>query len=199
MSKYSIQHKVKIEPGKLLLDDVVLARYDPDFRTGSKALHKEYCPDYAKFHKMDNLSRLGFLTAEVLLQHAGEKEQWEMDKFALLLTTAEATTPTDLKYFETVKQIPSPSLFVYTLPNIMMGEIAIRHGIKGENLLLVVPEFDLKSFWTQTETLLEGTNTKWMLGGWVNFQNDMQYESLLYLVAQNRNNSKFTDQIKAVE
>jgi len=40
------------------------------------------------------------------------------------------------------KYSPSPSVFVYTLPNIMAGEIAIRHKIKGENTVFIFERFD---------------------------------------------------------
>ena len=36
----------------------------------------------------------------------------------------------------------SPALFVYTLPNIVIGEICIRHHFKGENAFFVFKQFD---------------------------------------------------------
>lgn len=31
----------------------------------------------------------------------------------------------------------SPAVFVYTLPNIMLGQVAIKHGLKGESTFCV--------------------------------------------------------------
>jgi hypothetical protein len=39
--------------------------------------------------------------------------------------------------------IASPALFVYTLPNIVMGEIAIRNQFKGENTFFVSAQNDI--------------------------------------------------------
>ena len=34
----------------------------------------------------------------------------------------------------------SPAVFVYTLPNVAMGEMAIRHRIKGDNTFFIEPK-----------------------------------------------------------
>ena len=59
--------------------------------------------------------------------------------------TAEANRSASIKndtdYLATISDgnyYPSPALFVYTLPNIVTGEIAIRHHIQGETSFYVL-------------------------------------------------------------
>lgn len=104
--------------------------------TGDKLLvelYRRYAGDYPKFFKMDTLSRLGFMAAEILLQ----KEKVE----AVVFANRSASIKNDTDYLATIAEgnyYPSPSLFVYTLPNIVTGEIAIRHHIQGETAFYIL-------------------------------------------------------------
>ena len=96
-------------------------------------LYRRFVGDYPKFFKMDTLSRLGFIAAELLL-----KEQ-KVD--AVVLANRSASIKNDTDYLATIldgNYYPSPALFVYTLPNIVTGEIAIRHHIQGETSFYVL-------------------------------------------------------------
>ena len=99
-------------------------------------------PGYPKFHKMDTSSKLGLLASEMLLDGMMLKDFYSPKEIALVLANAHASLDTDIRYFESTKTMASPALFVYTLPNIVAGEICIRHGIKGENAFFVGPAFD---------------------------------------------------------
>lgn len=96
-------------------------------------LYRRYAGDYPKFFKMDTLSRLGFIAAELLLKD----EQVE----SVILANRSASIKNDTDYLATIKEgnyYPSPALFVYTLPNIVTGEIAIRHHIQGETSFYIL-------------------------------------------------------------
>ena len=54
-----------------------------------------------------------------------------------MICNADASLDTDIKYLATTKELPSPSVFVYTLPNIMIGEICIRNHFKGESFFFI--------------------------------------------------------------
>lgn len=90
--------------------------------------------DYLKFFKMDVLAKAGFLAAEMLLQ--GEEPD---ENTGLFFANSFASLDTDRHYQETIGEdyFPSPKIFVYTLANIVLGEICIRHKIYGENLMLI--------------------------------------------------------------
>ena len=104
------------------------------------ACYKHLDLSYPKFYKMDTMSKLGILASEFLLK---DIDMSEIDPYkrCMVLQNSASSLATDRKYAETLKTIPSPALFVYTLPNIVMGEIAIKHKIKGENTFLVSESF----------------------------------------------------------
>src|SRR6185503_17555551 len=77
---------------------------------------------YPKYYKMDRLSKLGLLASEILL-----KEYKRDASTAVVLSNAHSSLDTDLRFWESAKTQASPSLFVYTLPNIVAGEICIRN------------------------------------------------------------------------
>ena len=71
----------------------------------------------------------------------------------------------------TVAESPSPSLFVYTLPNVMLGEMCIRHGIKGENSCFVNDGFDAQFQTNYVNSLLETDRAKVCISGWADYLN----------------------------
>src|SRR6187402_3983803 len=104
--------------------------------------YQHFSGNYPKFYKMDNLCKLGWLAAEVLLQEGLHGGSYRPEEIGITLANAHSSLDTDQKYYQTVKEIPSPSLFVYTLPNIMIGEISIRHQFKGACNFFISPQFD---------------------------------------------------------
>ena len=58
------------------------------------------------------------------------KENIRRRKQDLVLSNANASLDVDLKYAKTMQTGASPALFVYTLPNIVIGEISIRIILK---------------------------------------------------------------------
>lgn len=109
---------------------------------------------YPKFFKMDLLAQWGIVTAELLLQNS---LSLPADPFrtALFFQNVTASSHADQAYQKTISDIPSPALFVYTLPNIVMGEIAIRHGIKGENTFIVSEQFSPEPLVKYAQTLFD--------------------------------------------
>src|SRR5689334_23006932 len=75
--------------------------------------------NYPKFYKMDQLSKLGWLNAEILLQGNSWIRDFKPEEIGLVFCNNNASLDTDIKYYHTVKDFASPALFVYTLPNIL--------------------------------------------------------------------------------
>ena len=99
-------------------------------------LYRKEVGDYPKFFKMDPLSRLGFVATELLL-----KESPKVD-YGVLLFNRSSSMADDLAFQATIQShtdwFPSPALFVYTLPNIVTGEIAIRNHFQTETNFMVL-------------------------------------------------------------
>jgi len=137
--------------------------------------------DYPKFYKMDSLSKLGFLASEVLLKD--EKDSIvHLEKTGLVLCNANASLDADLKYFESAKEIASPALFVYTLPNIVMGEICIRNKFKGENAFFISEKFDAGFIHQYISELFANNILKLCVCGWVDLLQE-NYKAVLFLVS----------------
>jgi hypothetical protein len=150
--------------------------------------------DYLKFFKMDNLSKLATLAAESLLKGTVLYEHTDKFDTAVVLANASSSIITDTNYQKTIatpeNYFPSPSLFVYTLPNIMIGEICIKHKIYGENIFFISQEFDADLLYFYVNDLFENTNTQHCLTGWVEC-NDTTYEAFMLLVEKGINGVKF--------
>ncbi len=133
---------------------------------------------------MDKLSKLGILAADVLLRDANIIGKHAPEKVGIVLSNANASLDADVKYMESVKAIPSPALFVYTLPNIVIGEISIRYGFKGENAFFVQPVFDAEWLYFYTQDLLQHRQLDVVIAGWVDVVGD-DYQAAFFLVQKN--------------
>lgn len=133
--------------------------------------------DYPKFYKMDDLSKAGFIAAEVLLAGHVMTSEVAATDVALVLSNASSSLDTDRRYAATMKSIPSPALFVYTLPNIVAGEICIRHRIKGENAFFISPNFDPVLIANYVDLI----QTRLVVAGWVDVLSD-RHDVFLYLL-----------------
>jgi hypothetical protein len=150
--------------------------------------------NYLKFFKMDNLSKLAILAAETILKETELYLSGDKDDFAVVLSNASSSLVTDANYQKTITDhdnfFPSPSLFVYTLPNITIGEICIKHKIYGENVFLISEKFDADMMYFYVNELFGHTETKHCLTGWVEC-NDTTYEAYMLLIGKGSHINKF--------
>ena len=109
---------------------------------------------YPKFYKMDNASKGALLAASILLKRKNIEEYLPYQR-GLLFQNHSASLHSDLRYEERLKEFASPALFVYTLPNIAMGEVAICHQFKGENTFFVNDQFDPKQLVDYATTVFQ--------------------------------------------
>jgi len=142
----------------------------------SKDLYKQMNLSYSKFYKMDLLCRAAFLCAEKLLRDYEVVE--DPNKIGIFLANHSSSLHTDEQYYnksiDTINAQRQPALFVYTLPNIMLGELSIRHGFKGEQCMWIDSEFN-EEFVSNYVNSLFGTNKiDACLLGWVDFYDDKE-------------------------
>ncbi|MBN1599208.1 MAG: hypothetical protein JW894_13020 [Bacteroidales bacterium] len=180
--KLNIRKFIGINKNKVYTDERLIFN-DPDsnFKTIGKSLYNMLKCSYPKYYKMDNLSKLTFLVTEMLNKEVNLK-QFNPDKTAIILSNSESTLDTDRKFTSTIDTIPSPAVFVYTLPNIATGEISIRYGLKGENLFLVEESFNPKILVEQTEMLFADSDTEVCITGWTDYIDQDRYKACLWLI-----------------
>jgi len=145
------------------------------------AAYAHFAISYPKFHKMDQLCKLGVLATELLLKETGHSEKYGETETGLVLSNANASLDVDLKYAKTIQTGASPALFVYTLPNIVIGEISIRWHFKGENAFFVFKQFDGNFIEKYVTSLFENKLINNCICGWVDFLKE-DYRALLFLV-----------------
>jgi hypothetical protein len=147
--------------------------------------YRHFNIQYPKFFKMDALCKLGFLTAELLLQENTHLKTIAPEEIGVVLSNASSSLNTDLAYYDTIKEsenyFPSPAIFVYTLPNIIIGEICIRHKFYGENAFFVSEHFDPELLFHQVKNVFAYSNAQCMITGWVELINNT-YDSFLCIV-----------------
>ena len=135
-----------------------------------KTVFKQEQIVYPKFYKMDAISKLGFLATELVLK---EKtiEGYRPEAVGVVLSNSSSSLDTDIAHNETIKDrsgyFPSPSVFVYTLPNIVIGEVCIKNKIKGENAFLISETFDGKLLHDYLEELFNSELVEACLCCWV--------------------------------
>lgn len=142
-------------------------------------LYEKLSINYPKFFKMDQLSKLGIIGTECLFGHNKNLLSSDTSDMAVILWNADSSEATDIAYFTSMKTIPSPSLFVYTLPNIVAGEICIRYGFKGETAFFVSADFDANQIVRYTDLLLNSGRCRRCLSGWINI-NETGTDLFLY-------------------
>ena len=169
------KHSVMITPHSVSVDDV-------DIETESRGkelltnLYKKRIGGYAKFYKMDGLSRLGFIASELLLQSEDAERFKEREDRATILFNHSSSVDSDRKYIESIADaenyFPSPSVFVYTLPNIVTGEIAMRNKYYGETSFYILPDKNEKLMQTILQTAFSDPKTTSIISGWIDYVDD---------------------------
>jgi len=137
---------------------------------------------------MDNLCKLGWLTAEILLDGSFNKSLYQPEEIGLLVSNRNSSLDTDIRYFETVKTMASPALFVYTLPNIVLGEICIRHHFKGENDFFIFENFDGAFMQQYAGHLFVTGAVQACICGWIEIM-DNDYKACLCLLEKKANDN----------
>ncbi len=162
-----------------------------------KSIYKHYQFNYAKFYKMDNLCKLAFLTAELLLKNNPVVAKYKAEDIAIITSNSSSSLDVDQEHQHSITDknnyFPSPSAFVYTLPNILIAEIAIKNGLKGENAFFIFETFNASFMSSYVNSLLNTGKATCCIAGWVDFY-EGGYNSFLYTVEKqpgilNTNNS----------
>lgn len=150
-----------------------------------KSAFRNLNASYPKFFKMDNLSKLAFVAVEYLLKEIHLSEKYLPEEIGIILQNSSSSLETDEKHQDSISDrqnyFPSPSVFVYTLPNIMVGEIAIKNKFKGENAVLITERPDAIQLFHYVNELFENGRVGCCITGWADAYGDKQ-EAVVMLV-----------------
>lgn len=180
-SSVKVQSKVQIKNNQVTLNgnNVFQSDVREEYSDFIRAAFKNvYAEPYMKFAKMDDFCKLALTSVEYL----GVQN---VENTALLLHTNSGCLHSDMKHLENISQgaeNASPAVFVYTLPNIALGEIAIRHKFKGENLTRIVESFDVETLLEDAETLLKN-GADIVVAMYIDYFNATRYSAVSCLVS----------------
>lgn len=178
MKEISTAH---ITPAEATLNGMPVAASGMNLNT----LYRELIGDYPKFFKMDGLCKLGFIAAEMLLRDMPAEAK---EHGAIILFNRSGSLCTDRNYQKTINSaadyFPSPALFVYTLANIVTGEIAIRHKIYGETSFYIMDGNDADAINHTVAGCFATSSPSFILTGWVEYSDDNDYLAEMKLVTK---------------
>src|SRR5690606_28785759 len=126
-----------------------------------------------------------FLSASFVLDKVVKATQ--ENNIALVFANKSASLDTDVDYQKTIadrtEYCPSPAVFVYTLPNICVGEISIKYQLQAENIFFVTEKLEAELMFAYAETILMKEKADQVLCGWVELCKE-NYHSFVYLVGK---------------
>ena len=164
-----------IRNNQIKRNETILFETAPDlpFQNFIRLAFKNLQINYAKFYKMDNLCKLGFVAFEYLRKDIPEFETIDKSKCALVFCTSASSLDTDIKHLQSIENpenyFPSPAIFVYTLPNILLGEIAIKNKIQGETICFVNENPDMNRLKTYVQLLFNNTDAELAVFGKIDY------------------------------
>ncbi|GAL87033.1 hypothetical protein MYP_4263 [Sporocytophaga myxococcoides] len=205
-SKGFIKSYSIIRNNKAILNGEEFLKAEPedDFATFIRSLYKKLEIAHSPFYKMDDMCKLGLMATELILKDIAIKEKYTETEIGVVLSNSSSSLQTDTSYYETVKDknnyFPSPAVFVYTLPNIVIGEICIRNKIKGENTFFIFEEYNPEFITDYVNNLFSSGKLKSCIAGWVEFC-EGKYEAFVYLAEADQGDNMIThttEQIKKI-
>lgn len=184
--EFTTTHTIRITPEEVILDQQKLWERKKELgeQEGKEhhslltSLYKQMIGNYPKFYKMDGLSRLGFVASEILLN--AEKGETDKER-AIIFFNHSSSIASDRNYKESINDkdnyFPSPSIFVYTLPNIVTGEIAIRNHFHGETSFFILPDKDERMMEGILQASCRDVQSKSFLTGWIDYEDERHFEA----------------------
>lgn len=185
---------VHIKDHQILVNGKVVFSYDKQHGLTEfvSNAYKALGISYPKFHKMDTQCKLGFLASEALFKDSDFLQRASLDKIAIVLSNSASSLETDRQHQHSISDktnyFPSPAIFVYTLPNIVIGEIAIRYKITGENAFFVSEKLDAELLKNYIDILF-ANGSESAIGGWIEVDGD-NYEAFIFLSEKPENLNK---------
>jgi len=162
-----------IDDREWVLVDNFVQKGDSDFATIIREQNKELNNKDIKFFKMDDLSKLGSTGVSFLLKNNQCIDNVPLEKRGIFLADYSSSINSDIKHQYAIDnegdQIASPAVFVYTLPNIVIGEICIKNKFQGENTFFILSK-EKRDFAVPILLKFAGqTNLELVIVGWCEY------------------------------
>ena len=162
-----ITNTVSIEDSRITVNDSVIHQStEQDFGLFIREAYKKLDESNMKFFKMDDLCKLGYVATGYLLK----EKMFLPEEIGILLANASSSLHTDIKHQTLIDrdgdEAASPATFVYTLPNVVSGEICIHHKIQGENTFFIKKEQHPELLESYARTVIAKNKLNYCIVGW---------------------------------
>lgn len=176
---YKITNFIKISKNGIFngREQVFSAEGSEDLNVFLKNAYKKLEISYPKFHKMDSLCKLGIIATEFLFKN----RKINADT-ALVFSNSASSLETDKLHQDLMSSGVSPSVFVYTLPNIVSGEISIKYKLQSENAFFISKSFDAGLIQGYSKIILDLNKAGEVVCGWIELKNG-RYDVFLCLIS----------------
>lgn len=168
LPEYQPLGEVRITPCEVVLNGKSL----PVESSGSHLIteiYKSYLSDGSRFYKMDLYSRLAYVATGLLCKDS--MGNCSPEDISLYFFTQNGSVLADRKHLSTFsapgEYYPSPAIMINTLPNVVLGEIAVRNDIKGETALVMLPCRDNSIMDMVVKASVSDTHPALVICGWV--------------------------------
>ena len=177
MSQVVINHALYLGPDQLYWDE----EKNLDLRGATLTerldfIYENQIKSYPKYYRMDGMAKLVFILGELMCQRSNICEETEGSEIAFVMLNASGSYPSDSIHGDLIRKgfdRSSPANFVYTLPNVGMGEVCIKQKITGEGMFLIEEKFSATRIWDLANLFLTQRKCKAILIGWAEpTQND---------------------------
>lgn len=173
LSNVRVARTVTIKNGQVCVDEQpVVTSTEASFGAFIREVYKTTGESNMKFYKMDDLCKLGYMAAHYAL----EGQSWQPTEIGIVLANRNASVHTDIKHQEIINEggdaAASPAVFVYTLPNVVAGEICIRYKIQGENTFFISKACNLDALKAYARTTMQQNGLTYCLVGWCELSGD---------------------------
>lgn len=174
-------HRCQIRQGEVWVDESRVCAGDSEFGDFIRLAFKTLNQPNMKFYKMDDLCKLGYTAVAWLLREV----EYDGLTTGIVLGNRASSLDTDRKHQEIIDRLgdaeASPAVFVYTLPNVVMGEVCIRYKIQGENTFFISKHKNLEFLRDYVCLLMAKQKLKSCIYGWCELDGEY-YEADLHLM-----------------
>jgi len=180
---YKTLNEIRITPDKVMFNHKSLSvkSSGPDLIT---ELYKSFLSDGSRFYKMDLYSRLAYVATGLLCKDAiGDCSP---EDISLFVFTQNGSILADRKHLSTFctpeEYYPSPAIMINTLPNVVLGEIAVKNRIKGETTLIILPYRDDSIIDMVVKASVSDSRPSLVIYGWVDCDAEDSFDADLKML-----------------